>query len=393
MRIGLVLPTASGYTETFFSNKIQGLEQQGHTVILFVHSASPTSLALPNRVIVAPKLSGPLVQVGWVSLFSLLSSLLFHLKASSRLYQLHRAAGASVLYGLKQIVINSHILAERLDWLHFGFGTMALGREQVAKAIGAKMAVSFRGFDIGIYPIQHPGCYKQLWETVDKAHVISDDIKALVYQQGFKDQAPLVKITPAIDTQYFENKTSQFSSERTRFITIARLHWKKGLVYTLEALALLQEQGIPFQYTIIGEGDALEELKFTAYQLGIDQHITFRGKLAHEQVKDLLGQSQIYLQYSVQEGFCNSVLEAQAMGLLCVVSDAEGLSENVLDGVTGWVIPKRQPKLLARKLAEVIASSDNERQRMSQQAQHRVQVHFNLDLQNEAFASFYDLHH
>ncbi|MBK7870836.1 MAG: glycosyltransferase family 4 protein [Saprospiraceae bacterium] len=48
----------------------------------------------------------------------------------------------------------------------------------------------------------------------------------------------------------------------------------------------------------------------------------------------------IYLQYSIQEGFCNAVLEAQAMGLLCIVSDAEGLPENILHGQTGWVVPK-----------------------------------------------------
>ena len=57
----------------------------------------------------------------------------------------------------------------------------------------------------------------------------------------------------------------------------------------------------------------------------------------------------IYLQYSIQEGFCNAVLEAQALGLLTIVSDAEGLPENVIHGETGWVVPKRKPKFFAQK--------------------------------------------
>ena len=45
--------------------------------------------------------------------------------------------------------------------------------------------------------------------------------------------------------------------------------------------------------------------------------------------------SDVYIQSSVQEGFGNAVLEAQASGLCCIVSDAEGLSENVLNEKTG----------------------------------------------------------
>ena len=83
------------------------------------------------------------------------------------------------------MIRNQHIISEPLDWLHFGFGTLALHRENVAAAMGAKMAVSFRGFDIGIYPLKYPGCYLKLWNKVDKIHVISNDIRELVYKHGF----------------------------------------------------------------------------------------------------------------------------------------------------------------------------------------------------------------
>ena len=111
---------------------------------------------------------------------------------------------------------------------------------------------------------------------------------------------------------------------------------------------------------IIGDGSEYERLVFAAYQLGIKDHVTFAGILPQVDVKKQLEHSDMYLQYSIQEGFCNAVLEAQAMGLLCIVSNAEGLAENVLDGKTGWVLPKRQPELLAEKIKDVIGMSHTE---------------------------------
>src|SRR5690606_29907776 len=96
-----------------------------------------------------------------------------------------------------------------------------------------------------------------------------------------------------------------------------------------------------------------------------------------------------YLQYSIQEGFCNAVLEAQAMGLLCIVSNAEGLSENVLDGETGWVIPKRQPEVLASKIVEVMHLPEATKTHIRQKAIERVRAEFHLEQQQAAFFKFY----
>src|SRR5690606_21642918 len=70
----------------------------------------------------------------------------------------------------KNLYTNSHLLKADLDWVHFGFATIALQSESVAEAIGAKMAVSFRGYDITVYPESHSGCYNLLWKQVDKVH-------------------------------------------------------------------------------------------------------------------------------------------------------------------------------------------------------------------------------
>ena len=160
--------------------------------------------------------------------------------------------------------------------------------------------------------------------------------------------------------------------------------------YTLEALSIIKQQGVNFKYSIIGEGEQYEQLKYLIHQLKLSDCVQFVGKLTPKEVKSYYQKSDIYLQYSFKEGFCNAVLEAQAMGLLCIVSDVEALNENVLDSVTGWTVPQRNPIALAGKIIEVINLSQTEKQHISENAIKRVKSQFNLSIQNAAFYDFYN---
>ena len=102
-----------------------------------------------------------------------------------------------------------------------------------------------------------------------------------------------------------------------------------------------------------------------------------------------MNESDIYIQPSYQEGFCVSVLEAQATGLLCIVSDADGLKENVIDGETGWIAPKRDPEGFAGKITEVINMSFEKRKETALKARQRVEKEFSLEDQKKKFIEFF----
>lgn len=364
-------------------------ETPGFEVVLFAdrHSATSTFDLCPVHYAIKFSLNNVVAffqRIGWF----VFSTLRFPVKVY-RLMTFNRRLGFSLSANVASVLRSYHIFNEKVDWLHFGFGTMALGREHVARVMGAKMAVSFRGFDIAIYPLKHKGCYTLLWENVDQVHVISEDLLRLVHLQGYPVDRPIKKITPAIDIDKFSNVQSTNENHILQLLTVARLHWKKGLEYTLEALAQLMNRGVNFHYTIIGEGEERERLVFAAHQLGLQDRVTFAGRLPHDEVKKELSKTDLYIQYSIQEGFCNAVLEAQAMGLLCVVSDAEGLSENVLHEQTGWVVPKRKPNLLAAKINEVIRLDEHTRKAIRSRAMLRVRDDFNLERQRAEFCSFY----
>src|SRR5690554_919451 len=386
-KIGLVLSQPPGYSETFFRSKIKGLQEKGVEVHLFCQNKNDDFTLCP--LVVSPKVSkNPFLQL-WFFIKEYVL-LLPYMSTVIRFVKLERAEGTGWAQVFKKLYLNAHLLKAKLDWLHFGFATMALGSETVAKAIGAKMAVSFRGFDIAVYPVKHPNCYRLLWKYVDKVHTISDDLLNLALKHGLSKDVPVEKITPAIDVNLFKtSKEVEYKLGVPVFMTTGRLHWKKGLVATLEALALLKEQGINFVYKIIGEGKEYERIAFAAYQLGLKDRVEFLGKLPHAEVKRELEKADIYLQYSIQEGFCNAVLEAQAMGKLCIVSNAEGLTENVLHGQTGWVVPKYSPHLLAEQIKKVLLMEERQKLNMAQNAVKRVRAEFNVEKQHREFLAFY----
>ncbi|MNQ90353.1 Glycosyl transferases group 1 [compost metagenome] len=78
------------------------------------------------------------------------------------------------------------------------------------------------------------------------------------------------------------------------------------------------------------------------------------------------------------------------MGKLCIVSDAEGLAENVLDGLTGFVVPKRNPVSLADKIVEVFQLSEIKKEEIGNQAINRVREAFTIEKQLQEFIQFYD---
>ncbi len=387
MKIGIVLSQTPGYSETFFNSKISGLQKNGMEARLYCQSKNDDFSLCP--VIVSPKVSrNPLLQT-WYFIKEFLL-LIPHLPMVFRYIKLERKEGSGLVQIFKKTYLNAHLLRAKLDWLHFGFATMALGSETVAKAIGAKMAVSFRGFDIAVYPIKNPDCYITLWRYLDKVHTISNDLLVLAKKHGLPETVPVKKITPAIDVNLFQSTPTDFKKiEHIVFMTTGRLHWKKGFVQTIEALAILKEQGLRFTYKIIGEGNEYEHIAFAAYQLGLKDDVQFLGKLPHAEVKKELESATIYLQYSIQEGFCNAVLEAQAMGKLCIVSNAEGLPENVLDGITGWVAKKFNPQVLSETIQKVLALNPEQKKLIAETAQMRVKEEFNIEKQQREFVEFY----
>lgn len=389
-RIGLVLPNAPAFSETFFNSKIKGLQAAGMEVTLFVNSQSGDYPHCKTVKAWRVTKNEPLLQmVNFILAFITLS---FKAPEEAIMFvKLERKDGTGWKDVVEKLYINAHILPHKLHWLHFGFVTMGLRSENVAKAMGAKMAVSFRGYDVSVYPVKNKNCYQKLWQKIDKVHTISDDLYQIAITLGLPTNIPVEKITPAIEVKNFLNQSKRNKLHQPlQILSVARLHWKKGFEYSLKAMAILNEKGYTFQYNIIGTGIDYERLVFATEQLGLAGDVKLLGRKTSQEVSAYLAGADIYLQPSVQEGFCNAVLEAQAAGCICVVSNAEGLAENVLHGKTGWVVPKRNPEAIALAIKEIMELEEADLLKMRNFAVSRVQDEFNIDRQINKFIHFYN---
>ena len=199
-------------------------------------------------------------------------------------------------------------------------------------------------------------------------------------------------IYPAIDKKNIVGSTKAIVEDNSvlRILTVARLHPIKGIKYCIEALALLKAEGVKFKYTIIGDGSERTTIDAEIKRLHLEEDIFLMGKQTHQAVFLEMEKSNIYLQYSVSEGFCNAVLEAQAKGVLCVVSDGGALPENILHLKTGFVVPKKNPNKLAETLKNVINLTQVEKNALIQSAKQRVLFNFNADIQEKEFIKFYE---
>ena len=389
MKIGIILSQTPAYSETFFISKIKGLQRNGVEVSLYCQVKKDDFKECP--VIESAKVtSNPFLQI-WYFVKEAIS-LLPHFPVIIRYINLERTQKSGFFQIFKKIYLNAHLLKSKVDWLHFGFATQALGSETVAKAIGAKMAVSLRGFDINVYPLKHPKCYKKLWQHVDKVHSISQYLLDRAIETGLSAETPSAIITPAVQFEALPLTERQLTSETINITTIARLTWIKDLDTAIMAMGILKEKGVKFTYHIIGSGDKdyEERCKFMVYELGLEQHVSFWGKLSHQKTLEHLSETDLYIQSSLNEGFCNAVIEAQAMGKLTIASNTGGLPENIVNGKTGWLFENHSPESLAMKIEMVLAMNEEQKNTISQNAKKRIREEFNIEKQHLEFLNFYE---
>ena len=391
MIIGLVLPSTPNYSESFFIHKIKGLQENGFSIVLFVRDTRKDFTLC--KVQKMPKVYKNKVLLLLQSFLTLMS-FIPHFKQVVRFYKLEKHAGSSTSEVLKKIYLNAHLLKAKLDWVHFGFATQAIGSEFVAKAIGAKMAVSFRGFDINVYPLKHQNCYLRLWQNVDKVHSISQYLLDEAIKLGLDQNIPSKIITPAVDFELLNKEKALKAGNRSRVLTIctvARLNWIKNLSTAIETMSILVKKYPTLKYAIIGDGSQKEKERylFLVHQLGLETNVMFYSRLSHSETLSKIYNSDIYLQTSLNEGFCNAVLEAQALGKLVVASNVGGLKENIVNNETGWLVDAYNADAFASIIEEVKKMSSSEKNKVTEAAKNRVKKLFTKDIQIQEFIDFY----
>jgi len=124
------------------------------------------------------------------------------------------------------------------------------------------------------------------------------------------------------------------------------------------------------------DAGSLEATRVLARDLGILERFRFIG--ARFDVPDFLRAADLFVHPSRQEGFSNAILEAMAAGLPVVACDVGGNPEAVVDGVTGRLVPPRDPTALASAMAEILADPGKGRS-MGEAGRERASEQFSVE--------------
>ena len=396
MRLVLVVPRFPRLSETFIVSKFIGLADAGWDVHLVCQQAEAWD-AFP-RLAARPELRRRVHRAwphepGWLAALLWLPALLLTVLRAPRaaMRYLRAARGAGVGRVAKEFYLDAAIIALSPDIVHFEFGALAVGRTHLKRRLGCRLSVSFRGYDLNYVGLDDPAHYAAVWRDADAIHTLGRDLWQRALARGCPPDKPHALIPPAVDTEVFQplpDAAPAGSPAPLRVLSIGRLEWKKGYEYGLEAVRLLKASGVPVTYRILGGGAYLEPLAFARHRLGLEAEVEFLGARPHADVLAQLRWADVLLHPAVSEGFGNAVLEAQAMAVPVVCSDADGLPENVADGVTGFVVARRAPAALAAALAR-LAADPVLRRRLGAAGRERAQSCFRPEAQIADFDRFF----
>ena len=184
------------------------------------------------------------------------------------------------------------------------------------------------------------------------------------------DPAKIAVIPCGVDLSLFRPIPMDEARERLNIcerkhmvLFVGRIERLKGIDTLLEAMAIVVRDFPNWQEEIcvcIVGGDASEDsaivdkemqrLQDLRAELGIADLVTFLGAQAQDALPDHYSAADVVVMPSYYESFGMVALEAMACGTPVIASQVGGLSFTVQDGVTGFLVPDRDPPALAEKI-------------------------------------------
>ncbi|MDH3603178.1 MAG: glycosyltransferase family 4 protein [Candidatus Tectomicrobia bacterium] len=207
---------------------------------------------------------------------------------------------------------------------------------------------------------------------------VSNAVRQVMLGSGIPD-AQVQTIHSGIDLKRCEHvpDASPLFSPGTRVIgTVGHLAGHKGHRYLLDAMQLILQEEPSVGLAIAGTGDLREELEAQAEALGITQQVCFTG-FRHD-ILSFIRDLEIFVFPSNLEGLGTSVLDAMALGKPVVATQAGGIPEMVQDGVTGLLVPPRDPKALAQAILQLLRQPTLST-RFGEAGAQRVKEHFTAE--------------
>lgn len=260
-------------------------------------------------------------------------------------------------------------------YIHFAHKPTTIGRF-AALLLGLPFAISAHAVDV--------------WTPSPKelrAKVRDAELVLCCYEEAHAYLARLARGATPVELAYHGVTIPEAPprpSGTDTIVAIGRLVPKKGYPTLIEAVALLRDRGIGAQLVIGGDGPDWASLQKLVNERELGDRVRFTGPLTDTEVEEALASAAVFalpcqeMPDGNRDGIPNTVLEAMARGLPVVSTMLPSVQEAVEDGVSGLLVPQRDPQALADALERLLQDADL-RERLGRTARERVARSFDRD--------------
>lgn len=273
----------------------------------------------------------------------------------------------------KPDIVNAHYAS--------GYGTLM----RMAKLKNTVLSVW--GSDVYDFPYQSKLSMHIIRKNLKFADRIASTSNCMAEQtRRIMGEEKEISITPfGVDLNEFSPNSAPIDKNEIQIVNVKALEPKYGIETLIRAVKLLLEklqnekkEEIADRVTcrIYGDGSQRQELEKLILELGLQNKVSLEGKIPHSEVVGVLRNSDVFCALSDSESFGVAAVEAAAVGLPVVVSDADGLKEVTDQGVTGFVVHRRDPEEAAKALEQLVLDSTL-RRKMGLAGRQRVEQLYN----------------
>jgi glycosyltransferase involved in cell wall biosynthesis len=195
----------------------------------------------------------------------------------------------------------------------------------------------------------------------------------------FGVDVPIVVVPNGVDLKPFDNPVQPVRREELGFregdivlLFVGRLGPEKNIDFLLRSFTGAVQAYDNLRLVLIGAGPEKENLEDWVHRTGIQQAVRFLGAVDYQQMPRYMAMADAFVTASVTEVHPLTVIEAMAAGLPVVGIRSPGVGDTVIDGETGFLVPKEDLAMFTAKIIRMAVDTSS-RIRMGQQAKVEAQ--------------------
>ncbi len=175
---------------------------------------------------------------------------------------------------------------------------------------------------------------------------------------------------------------------------LSNLIKSKGVYVLLDALKILNYKKIDFICNFVGS--CSYDISYQSFikklsETGLQNNVRYLGAMHGLDKNKILNNSDIFVYPTYEDAFPLVLLEAQAFSLPVITTDEGAIPEIIDDGMTGFIIEKRNPIQLAEKI-EILIKNEKARKSFGQAARKKYLNKYTLQIfENNLINIFNDI--